>query len=243
VTGREQQNGVERVDQGARTGRGGWPAIRLAAASTAFLAAAAGLAAGFAAGLAGAAPAWAQASAVDQITITGIDLSEPLEVRADDRPELCARLRSEVAWLVGRRGDAPEPEPDALGPQYTLVVHVEGQPRHRFHLYPLASGGPRAFRPVEQPGDRTANEGWFFGRLSMPDSLAAAGVPLTGDPAAPGGGTGGGSGPTPGQSEPPDASVLGFLEVWRQGMLLTGAAVVTIVAGLAGIAYLIRRKV
>jgi hypothetical protein len=186
-------------------------------------------------------PAAAQAG-VDQVTITGVDLRDPLEVRAEQQPELCAALYREVSWLVGRAGDAPEPEPDLLGPQYTLVVHVEGDARHRFHLYPLAAGGPRAFRPVEQPGDRTADEGWFFGRLSLPETLGSAGVPLTGNPASAGGGTGGGA-PTPAGSLPPDSGVLGFLSEWRQGMLLTGAAVIAIAIGLGGAAYLIRRRV
>jgi hypothetical protein len=198
--------------------------------------------AGLAVALLAGAPAAAQAGA-DQVTITGIDLAEPLEVLAEQQPELFAALHREVSFLVNRDGEADEPEPETLGPQYTLVLHVEGEPRHRFHLYPLAEGGPRAFRPVEQPGDRTAKEGWFYGRLSQPDTLARAGVPLTGDPPSAGGGTGGGGGPTPAESAEPDPSAFGFLAEWRQGMLLTGAAVVAIVIGLGGTAYLIRRKV
>ncbi|MPZ26219.1 MAG: hypothetical protein GEV12_07135 [Micromonosporaceae bacterium] len=188
-------------------------------------------------------PAVAQAVA-DRVTITGIDLAEPLEVVAAEQPELCAALHQEVDWLIEPDGDSPEPELDALGPQYTLVVHIDGVPRHRFHLYPLAEGGPRAFRPVEQPGDRTIDEGWFYGRLSMPDTLRAAGAPLTGDPATGGGGAGAGQ-PPPAveESEQPDTSPLGFLDQWRQGMLLTAAIIVATAAGLGGSAYLIRRKI
>jgi hypothetical protein len=183
----------------------------------------------------------AQSGEVDLVTLSGIDLAQPLVVRAAEQPELCAALYDEVGWLVGRDGDAAEPDPDTLGPQYTLVVNVEDEARHRFHLFPLAQGGPRAFRPVEQPGDRTAEEGWFYGRLSMPDTLRSAGAPLTGDPAT--GGGGGGQLPAPGESEPPDPNLLGFLDEWRQGMLLTAAGTVAVVAGLAGVAYLIRRTV
>lgn len=193
--------------------------------------------------LAVAGPAMAQAVA-DRITVTGIDLAAPVEVVAADQPELCAALHQEVGWLVERDGDSPEPEPDQLGPQYTLVVYIEGEPRHRFHLYPLAEGGPRAFRPVEQPGDRTTDEGWFYGRLSMPDTLRAAGAPLTGDPATGTGGRGAGGGPpVVEESEPPDTSPLAFLDQWRQGMLLAAALTVVVAAGLGGSAYLIRRKV
>lgn len=187
-------------------------------------------------------PAVAQTVA-DRVTVTGIDLAEPIEVVATEQPGLCVALHREVGWLVDRDGDSPEPEPDALGPQYTLVVSIDGVPRHRFHLYPLAQGGPRAFRPVEQPGDRTADEGWFYGRLSMPDTLRAAGAPLTGDPATGGRGAGGGAPPVVEPSEPPDSGPLGFLDQWRRGMLLTAGITVAVAAGLGGSAYLIRRKV
>jgi hypothetical protein len=204
-------------------------------------AAAAAVAAALAVPLA-AAGAAAQSSEVDLVTVSGVDLAEPLIVRATERPQACAALYGEVDWLVGRDGDAAEPEPDTLGPQYALVVHVEGEARHRFNLFPLAEGGPRAFRPVEQPGDRTAEEGWFYGRLSMPETLRSVGAPLTGDPAT-GGGTGGGQPPTSDQSSPPDSNLLGFLDEWRNGMLLTVLVTVAVVAGLAGVAYLIRRTV
>jgi hypothetical protein len=206
--------------------------------------AALGAAAVAAAVAAGPAPAFAFAQdELEQVTITGNGIPEELVVRAEDRPELCASLWSEVDWLVRRRADAREPEdPETLGTQYTLVVHIDGEPRHRFHLYPLAEGGPKAFRPAEQPGDRNVAEGWFHGRLSMPKTLSSAGVPLSGSPLPPEGGAGGGE-PAPEQSEEPPTAAFGFLDEWRRGMLLTGAAVVTIVLGLGGIAYLIRRRV
>lgn len=180
---------------------------------------------------------------VNLVTVSGIDLAAPLAVSAEEQPELCATLYAEVSWLIGEDGTASEPEPETLGPQYVLVAHQDGEPRHRFHLYPLAEGGPRVFRPVEQPGDRTVDEGWFFGRLSLPESLGTAGAPLTGVPPVTGGGTGGGQRPPVDQSEPPDPNVLAALDEWRQGMLLAAGVTVIVVAGLAGAAYLIRRKV
>lgn len=180
---------------------------------------------------------------LEQITITGDDLLNELVVRAEDRPELCASLWREVSWLVRRESEVREPEdPATLGAEYTMVVHIDGEARHRFQLYPLAEGGPKAFRPAEQPGDRTVDEAWFHGRLSMPKTLTDAGVPLSGGPPPAGGGAGGGQ-PAPPATEEPASSGLGFLDQWRQGMLLTGAVVVTIVAGLGGVAYLIRRRV
>jgi hypothetical protein len=180
---------------------------------------------------------------VEQVTITGNGIPEELVVRAEERPELCASLWSEVDWLVSGSGDTREPEdPETLGTQYTMVIHVDGEARHRLHLYPLAQGGPKAFRPAEQPGDRTAREAWFNARLSMPQTLSAAGVPLTGSPLPPAGGGGGGQ-PAPDATEEPPTSAFGFIDEWRTGMLLTAAAVITIVAGLGGVAYLIRRRV
>jgi hypothetical protein len=200
-----------------------------------------GLIAGLAAGATAAPAAAAAADDVDLVTVTGVDLPEQLEILAEEQPELCSALHSEVNWLTRGAGDASEPDPEILGPQYTLVVHVEGEPRHRFHLYPLAEGGPRVFRPTEQPGDRTVKEAWFYGRLSMPETLAAAGAPLTGEAVAPGG-TGGGV-PEPVETEQPERGPLAFVEEWRESMLLTGAVVVGIVLSLGGVAFLIRRKV
>jgi hypothetical protein len=187
------------------------------------------------------APAPARADGADQVTVTGIGLAEPLEVRAKERPELCAVLYREVSWLVGEAANADEPDPDTLGPQYAIVVHIDGEERHRFHLYPLAEGGPRVFRPAEQPGERTAREGWFHGRVSMPETLSAAGVPLEGYPGGPNGSGGGIAAPE--ETTEPGRSVFGFLEDWRDGMLLTLAVTLAMVVGLGGVARLIRRKV
>jgi hypothetical protein len=200
-----------------------------------------GLAAGLVTGAAAGPAAALAADDVTMVTVAGADLPDELEVPAEERPELCSALHREVNWLVRGAGDAPEPDPEILGPQYTLVVHVEGEARHRFHLYPLAEGGPRVFRPAEQPGDRTVKEAWFYGRLSMPETLAAAGAPLTGEAVAPGG-TGGGV-PEPEETERPQRGPLAFVEEWRESMLMTGAVVVGIVLSLGGVAFLIRRKV
>lgn len=198
----------------------------------------AGLAVAAAVGLA---PTPAQAASLTQVTITGIGLNAPLEVPVETHPELSASLYREVSWLVRKRPDAEEPDPDTLGPQYTLVADIDGEPRHRFHLYPLAEGGPKVFRPAEQPGDREVREGWFHGRLGMSETLALAGVPVYDDPAAPSGAGGGVLLPEEETTE--ERGMLAFLEDWREGMRLTLAVTLAIVAGLAGAALLIRRRV
>lgn len=98
-----------------------------------------------------------------------------VDIAAD--PELFSELLAQVAWLANRPGDAPAPPVEALGPGYRLVVSVDGTPHQTYDLYPLAVGGPRVFRPAAQP-NRPVAAAWFYGRLSMPDVLARAGVPL-----------------------------------------------------------------
>ena len=188
--------------------------------------------------LAVAAPQPAAADGHEEITLTGADLVEPVTVRAATDPERYSALRTEVAWLVGRDGDAAEPDPDTRGPGYTMTWQ-SAQRAHLFELYPLAEGGPRVFRPAAQPEDRTVDEAWYFARLSLPETLRAVGVEPAGDQV----GGGAGAGPvTPGGTEPPAGGTLGFLDEWREGMLLTAGLAAAVLAGLASIAFLLRRE-
>lgn len=190
-----------------------------------------------------AAPAPAWATNADQITIRGDDLPDPVVVRATSAPQLTALLHAEVSWLVGRSATAEEPDQDTLGPRYVLDVHIDGEVRHRYEMYPLAEGGPRVFRPEDQPGGRTADPAWFFGRLSMPDTLYSAGIEIPGaQPRVPGGG--GGGGPAPEATAPPaGAGTDGMMAAWREGVLLTALVALGIVIGLALVALLIRTRV
>lgn len=176
------------------------------------------------------------------------DGAQPFTVRAETEPDLFAALLNEVQWLAYGPGQANAPDAGKLGPKVAMVVFVNDVPKQAYDLYPLAAGGPRAFRPNKQPDGRTGGDAWFLARLSLPDTLRTAGVPLSGGPqliAAGGdnGGTGGGTG----SSDGPEFTQVGdFAEVlgaWRQVLLLNGAVVLIIAAGLAGISWLIRRKV
>lgn len=184
-----------------------------------------------------AAPAPARADDHSYVTITGIDLVEPITVTAEDQPERYAAVRTEVNWLISRSGNAPEPDSGRLGPQYTLVLHVDGEPRHRFHLYPVSEGGPRVFRPADQPADEQAPEAWFYGRLSLPETLTDVGVPLAGAPpdVRPGGGN-------DDEADEPERGPLAFLAEWREGMLLTAGVTLALLAGVASVAFLLRRE-
>ncbi|HEY8453478.1 MAG: hypothetical protein FWJ70_06760 [Micromonosporaceae bacterium] len=188
-------------------------------------------------GLLTGAPAAAQDDRVERVTITGEDLPDPLVVEAVDDPQLCLALYHEISWLTGATGDAEAPE-IALGPAYTIEVVIEGEPRHRYVLYPLAEGGPRVYRPAEQPGERTASEGWFVGRLGMPETLLAAGVNLPGVRSRLGGGGGGEH-----SSRVDDPMARTPVDTWLEGMLLATGVALSITAGLGAVAYLLRRKV
>lgn len=190
-------------------------------------------------------PTAAYAEGPDLITISGDGLPNPLEVRVEEKPELFQLLHEEVDWLVGRpsQGGKPEDE-ETLGPKYEIIVHIDGKPRHRFNLYPLAEGGPRAHRPEKQPGDRRTDSGWFYGRLSMPESLAAAGVPVLGDEFTGGVGGGGVDGvETPETEQPRPSAVSRVLEEWWAGMRVAGLVIAVIVFGVAAAAFAIRRAV
>jgi len=181
-----------------------------------------------------AAPAWADSQG--RLTVTGGDLTEPWSVTAAEQPEQYERLLAEVQWLLDRRGDAAKPAPEQLGPQFTLVVDT-GDTQYQFELYPLSEGGPRVFRPKEQPGERTAREAWFFARLSLPETMRSVGIALPGDPD---GGAGGGAPNTSGTpTTTPDP--LAFLSEWREGVLLSAGVATAILAALASVAYLVRR--
>jgi len=181
-----------------------------------------------------AAPAAMAQQEQQHATLTGADLPEPLEFTAEEHPTQYADVERELAWLLSRRSDSPEPDPDTLGPEYELIWY-RGERGYRFFLYPLAQGGPRVFRPAEQPDDRTVRAAWYFARLTLPDTLREWGVPMTGDPA----GTGGGE---QAEFEPaPPRSPLAFLDDWRETLLLTGGVAVALLAGLASLAYLVRR--
>jgi hypothetical protein len=146
-------------------------------------------------------------------------------------------VRTEVEWLAAKGTPAPAPSGD-LGTKLTLTLFTAGAPTDRFDLYPLAPGGPRVFRPADQPGGRKVGEAWFYGRLSMPSSLLAAGVPLAGvvpDPVI--GGQAGGLD----ASQPPD--LRGMVGQWSRFMGLNIAAIIILAAGVFAIAYVIRKKV
>lgn len=195
----------------------------------------------------GAGPAAAQAAPKapqpDAIQLVGNGIEETVLVRQDERPRLFQMLTSEVDWLASAPSSSSAPKSAQLGPKYTLTLLVKNAPSQLFHLYPLAQGGPRAHRPAKQPSGKKA-EAWFYGRLSMPESLRLGGAPLEAKPDVVHGGIGGGVGTDLAVDRAdPFEEVSQAVTEFRRLFLLNGAVLLVILTGLAGMAFLIRRRV
>ena len=176
------------------------------------------------------------------VQITGKDVAGKILVRAD-QPKLFTTLLDEVTWLSTARPQTAAPKADKLGPRYTVTVLVNNKANQTYDLYPAAAGGPRAHRPAKQPSGKKA-DGWFYGRLTMSETLRVAGVPLKAKPDVVTGGIGGGIGQDISVDDAdPVAEVNEFFGQVRQLFLLNGAVLMVIMVGLAGIAFLIRRRV
>ncbi len=177
------------------------------------------------------------------VRITGKGLKGPLVVKAADDPQLFRSLLLQVNWLATATPQTTAPKPDKLGPKYTIVVFVKDAAQQTYDVYPLAAGGPRAFRPAKQPSGKKA-AGWFYGRLTMSETLRLSGLPLPEKPDVISGGIGGGELVDAVEAEEAAGPGLdAFLGELRQLVLLNGAVVLLIGLGLAGISYLVRRRV
>lgn len=175
------------------------------------------------------------------VDITGNGLTEPLRLRADSQPAHVLAVIDQVNWF-GRTGAASGPKPADLGPKYTIVVLAGDAPKQTFDLYPLAKGGPRAYRPAKQPDARKTSAGWFLGRLNMSETLRTAGVPLERQFDTVSGGVGGGERVIPEDSLNPGRDIDAAISELQRLLLLNVGVLLVITAGLAGIALLIRRR-
>jgi hypothetical protein len=177
------------------------------------------------------------------VQITGQGLASTLVVQQGDHARLFDSLLSEVSWMANATPQTVAPKADKLGPKYTLTVMVKTAPTQVYELYPMAAGGPRAHRPAKQPSGKKA-DGWFYGRLTMSETLRVSGVPLKAKPDVVPGGIGGGVGEDINVDDlDPVTGVNSVIEQMRRLLLLNGAVLMVILVGLAGIAFLIRRRV
>lgn len=175
------------------------------------------------------------------VSITGEQLSQPLVIRAEADAALYAAVFDQVSWMRGA-GQSTAPSSDDLGLKYTVVVLSGDTARQTFDLYPFAKGGPRACRPGKQPNQRSTASAWFYGRLNMPETLRAAGVPLAQQADTVSGGIGGGERVTAAEKLDPGRDVDRVLGDLQRVLLLNAGVVIAITIGLAGIALLVRRR-
>jgi hypothetical protein len=207
---------------------------------------AAGLAAAGVALTIGLVPAVAQAKPkpprITAVQITAKDLAGGKTVIEQANRDLFDQMLSEVSWLATATPQTTAPRAKALGPKYTVTLLAQNKAQQVYDLYPMATGGPRAHRAAAQPTGKKA-DGWFYGRLTMPESLRAAGAPLKAKPDVVTGGIGGGIGADVVEDVDPMTTAQQVMGQMRQLFLLNGAVLVVILAGLAGIAFLIRRRV
>ncbi|MEU4216468.1 hypothetical protein [Actinoplanes sp. NPDC026623] len=177
------------------------------------------------------------------IRITGQFPGNKIIVQQAERDDLFKRLLSEVNWLANTAPTTSAPKAGKTGPKFVVTVMIKDKATQVYDLYPNAAGGPRAYRPAKQPtGKRQA--GWFYGRLTMSESLRLSGVPLKPKPDVVTGGIGGGAGQEVAADETnPVENVNHVLADFRRLFLLNAAVLIVILLGLAGIAYLIRRRV
>jgi hypothetical protein len=195
----------------------------------------------------GAAPVAAHAAPKAKIKVTAVSISgkdmQDTKITLDQRPDVFELLYSEVSWLATATPQTYALKAKQLGPKYTLSVLVKDKPHQVYEMYPLAVGGPLAHRPAKQPSGKV-KDGWFFGRQTMPESLRIGGVPLEPRNDLMIGGIGGGVAEQSQAKEiDPVENVNAFLAQMRQLFLLNGAVLVVILFGLAGMAFLIRRRV
>jgi hypothetical protein len=192
----------------------------------------------------GLAPAAAQAAnKVTALQIAAKDLPGGKAVVQATNQDLFDQVYSEVSWLASATPQTAAPQSKALGPKYTVTVLIDNKPSQVYDLYPMATGGPRAHRGAKQPSGKKV-DGWFYGRLTMSESLRAIGAPLKPKPDVVTGGIGGGTGVgTAVDDVDPMSAAHQAVNQFRQLFLLNGAVLVVILIGLAGIAFLIRRRV
>jgi hypothetical protein len=177
------------------------------------------------------------------VTIAGKGINGKLTVHQQQRASIFELLLGEVAWMANATPQTSTPKASKLGAKYVVTLLAKNIPLQVYELYPEAAGGPRAHRPARQPTGKKA-DGWFYGRLTMSEVLRVSGVPLKARTDVVSGGIGGGIGEEVAvEAVDPVENVNRFLAEFRRLFLLNGAVLVVILFGLAGMAFLIRRRV
>ncbi|GIF68334.1 hypothetical protein Ais01nite_63690 [Asanoa ishikariensis] len=175
------------------------------------------------------------------LTLTSEGMGD-ITVTATEKPQLFADLLKEVSFLGGTMGQITAPKAAALGRKFTVVVRFDDKPRYSYDLYPLAKGGPKAFRPAAQPDKKKTTAAWFLGRMTMSEALRIAGAPIPQKPDVMSGGIGGGERVIPEDSLPTGRDLDTLLAELRQLVLLNGGVVLVLTFMVAGVALIIRHR-
>jgi hypothetical protein len=165
-----------------------------------------------------------------------------ITVTAAEKPRLFADLLEEVSYLSAAGGQIAAPKPASLGRKYTVNIQYDNKPRFTYDLYPLANGGPKAYRPAAQPDKKKTSAAWFLGRMTMSEALRIAGAPIPEKPDVMSGGIGGGARVIPEDSLPTGRDLDSLLAELRRLMLLNGGVVLVVLFMLAGVALIIRHR-
>ena len=177
------------------------------------------------------------------MTIAGGGIDGTLTISAAEKPQLFTDLLQEVSFLAAPAGgQISAPKPATLGDKFTVVVLYDDKPRYTYDLYPLAQGGPKAFRPAAQPDKKKTTAGWFLGRMTMSEALRLAGAPLPEKPDVISGGIGGGERVIPEDSFADGRDLDLLLAELRRLVLLNGGVVLALAIVIGGVALIIRRR-
>jgi hypothetical protein len=207
---------------------------------TAALAAALGLALGAGPAAAAAKPKTPPKPTAVQI----VSKSMPSKIVVDQKaqPALFEQLVNSFSWVEHATSSTYPLNSKALGPMYTVTILAKNAPQHVYDVYPQATGWPRIHRKAAQPAGKTT-DGWYYATATLPEIMRISGAPLPRTLDVVTGGIGGGLGEEKVADVDPVANVNEFLAEFRRLFLLNGAVLVVILFGLAGIAFLIRRRV
>jgi hypothetical protein len=209
--------------------------ISMAAALTAAL----GLALGAGSTAAAAKPKVPKPTAVQ---IAGKTMTAKVAVQQQTQPALFEELINNFAWVEHATPSTYALKSKALGPMYTVTILAKDAPQAVYEVYPQATGWPRIHRKAAQPTGKKV-DGWYYATETLPELLRLGGAPIPRSNAVAVGGIGGGIGEEKVADVDPVGNFNDFLTEFRRLFLLNGAVLVVILFGLAGIAYMIRRRV
>jgi hypothetical protein len=176
------------------------------------------------------------------VQIAGSTMTKKIVIQQQTQPALFEQLVNSFSWIERATSSTSALKSSALGPLYTVTILAKNAPQHVYDVYPQATGWPRIHRKAAQPAGKTT-DGWFYATATLPEIMRISGAPLPHTLDVMNGGIGGGIGEEKVADVDPIANVNEFLAEFRRLFLLNGAVLVVILFGLAGIAFLIRRRV